>query len=158
MFTKHLPHSCVSLNVIRKMQTNLDGIFNEFFSTVGPKLANDIPVLDNGVTIHDYLGHPNINSIFLNPISEQEVITIVKSCKPKNSKDCDDMYVLSKVIETIVKPLAHIFNLSFSSGIFPDDMKIAKIIPLFKNGRQTGRQFLFYLNSLKFLKSYLVLD
>ena len=28
MFTKHLPHSCVSLNVIRKMQTNLDGIFN----------------------------------------------------------------------------------------------------------------------------------
>ena len=29
MFTKHLPHSCVSLNVIRKMQTNLDGIFND---------------------------------------------------------------------------------------------------------------------------------
>ena len=28
MFTKHLPHSCVSLNVIRKMQMNLDGIFN----------------------------------------------------------------------------------------------------------------------------------
>ena len=47
------------------------------------------------------------------------------------------MYVLSKVIETIVKPLAHIFNLSFSNGIFPDDMKIAKIIPLFKNGRKT---------------------
>ena len=47
------------------------------------------------------------------------------------------MYVLSKVIETIVKPLAHIFNLSFSSGIFPNDMKIAKIIPLFKNGRKT---------------------
>ena len=31
MFSKHLPHSCVSLNVIRKMQTNLDGIF-KFFS------------------------------------------------------------------------------------------------------------------------------
>ena len=28
MFTKHLPHSCVSQNVIRKMQMNLDGIFN----------------------------------------------------------------------------------------------------------------------------------
>ena len=27
MFIKHLPHSCVSLNVIRKMKTNLDGIF-----------------------------------------------------------------------------------------------------------------------------------
>ena len=30
MFSKHLPHSCVSLNVIRKMQTNLDGIFKYF--------------------------------------------------------------------------------------------------------------------------------
>ena len=109
--------------------------FNEFFSTVGPKLANAIPVLDNSVTIHAFLGHHNINSIFLNPISEQEVIYIVKSCKPKNSKDCDElsMYVLSTILETSVKPLAHVFNLSFSSGIFPDDnMNIAKIIPVFK--------------------------
>ena len=29
---------------------------NEFFSTVGPKLANAIPVLDNSVTIHGFLG------------------------------------------------------------------------------------------------------
>ena len=36
-----------------------------------------------------------------------------------------------------MKPLAHIVNLYFSSGIFPDDMKIAKIIPLFKNGGKT---------------------
>ena len=37
----------------------------------------------------------------------------------------------------IAKPLAHIFNLSFSCGIFPDHMKIAKIIPIFKNGQKT---------------------
>ena len=28
----------------------------------------------------------------------------------------------------------HICNLSLSSGVFPDDMKIAKVIPLFKAG------------------------
>ena len=57
----------------------------------------------------------------------------------QNSKDCDDisMYVISKVIVSIAKPLAHIFNLSFSCGIFPDHMKIAKIIPIFKNGQKT---------------------
>ena len=45
-------------------------------------------------------------------------------------------YVLSKVTDQIVKPLqlVHIFNLSFSSGICPSEMKTAKVIPLFKSG------------------------
>ena len=113
--------------------------FNVFFSTIGPKLADSIPILDNGVTIYDYMGQPNKNCMFITPVSENEIITTVKSCKPKHSKDCDDMsmYVVSKVIWPIVKPLAHIFNLSFTSGIFPEDMKIAKVIPLFKNGSKT---------------------
>ena len=36
-----------------------------------------------------------------------------------------------------MKPLAHIVNLSFTSGIFPEDMKIAKVIPWFKNDSKT---------------------
>ena len=47
------------------------------------------------------------------------------------------MYVISKVIVSIAKPLAHIFNSSFSCGVFPDHMKIAKSIPIFKNGQKT---------------------
>ena len=47
------------------------------------------------------------------------------------------MYIISKVIISIAKPLAHIFNFSFSCGVFPDHMKIAKIIPIFKNGQKT---------------------
>ena len=33
-------------------------------------------------------------------------------------------------------PLAHIFNLSLSSGVVPDNMKIAKIVPIFKSGNK----------------------
>ena len=64
------------------------------------------------------MGQQCPNSMFINPVSEDEVVSIIKSCKPKHSKDCDDinMYVLSKVTDQIVKPLVHIFNLSFSSG------------------------------------------
>ena len=77
--------------------------------------------------------------MFLNPVSINEVINIVKTCKPKNSKDCDgeSICIVSRVINQIAKPLAHIFNLSFSCGIFPDHMKIGKIIPLLKNGKKT---------------------
>ena len=112
--------------------------FNTFFATIGPNLANALPATE-GASIGDYVGEHNINSMFLTPDVENEIINIVKLCKPKNSKDCDDisMYVISKVIVSIAKPLAHIFNLSFSCGIFPDHMKIAKIIPIFKNGQKT---------------------
>ena len=85
------------------------------------------------------MGEHNINTMFLTPVVELEIISIVKLCKPNNSKDCDDisMYVIYKFIILIAKPLAHIFYLSFSCGVFPDHLKIAKIIPIFNNGRKT---------------------
>ena len=53
--------------------------------------------------------------------------------------DYDDisMWVLSMIAPQVVKPLVHIFNLSLSTGIFPSEMKIAKDIPLFKNGNKS---------------------
>ena len=33
----------------------------------------------------------------------------------------------------LASPLSHIFNLSFSSGVFPDALKIGKVLPIFKN-------------------------
>ena len=64
---------------------------------------------------------------------------ILKLCKPKYSMDYDDisMWVLSRIAPHVVKPLVHIFNLSFSTGIFPSELKIAKVIPLFKNGNKS---------------------
>ena len=108
--------------------------FNNFFVNVGPNLAKNIPP-----SIYDYMGHQNLNSMFINPVNEAEVIRIIKLCKPKDSMDYDDisMWVLSKIAPQVVKPLVHIFNLSFTTGIFPCEMKIAKVIPLFKNGNKS---------------------
>ena len=33
----------------------------------------------------------------------------------------------------MTSPLTEIINLSFSTGIYPNNLKIAKIIPVFKN-------------------------
>ena len=36
--------------------------------------------------------------------------------------------------QIIAKPLVHLFNLSFSTWVFPDLLKIANVIPIFKKG------------------------
>ena len=36
----------------------------------------------------------------------------------------------------ILAPLTYICNKSFESGVFPDQMKIANILPLFKNSNR----------------------
>ena len=42
--------------------------------------------------------------------------------------------ILKMSQQAIAKPLAHLFHLSFSTGVFPDLLKIANIIPLSKKG------------------------
>jgi hypothetical protein len=44
------------------------------------------------------------------------------------------MPLVKKCLGYFVKPLTHIYNVSFQNEIFPDIMKKAKIRPLFKKG------------------------
>ena len=55
---------------------------------------------------------------------------------PKKSKDMDGISLdLLKSIDTSVcKPLAHIFNLSLKTGVFPDKLKVSRVVPIFKAG------------------------
>ena len=41
------------------------------------------------------------------------------------------------VKESLIQPLLHICNMSLSNGVFPDVLKIARVVPIHKNG-QTG--------------------
>ena len=55
--------------------------------------------------------------------------------KPKIS--CGHVDISTKLVnETIayiIEPLTHIINLSLKTGIFPDKLKIAKVIPIHKS-------------------------
>ena len=42
------------------------------------------------------------------------------------------MSIIKHVSSHIVKPLTHICNISFINCTFPDQMKVAKVIPIFK--------------------------
>ena len=46
------------------------------------------------------------------------------------------MRFVKDIFNHISKPFTYICNLSFKSGIFPDRMKIAKVIPLHKSSEK----------------------
>ena len=48
------------------------------------------------IYIYDYMGYQNHNSMFIHPVTESEIINVVKCCKLKNLMDCNDisMYVV----------------------------------------------------------------
>ena len=74
----------------------------------------------------------------MEPVTEEEIIQLVTNAKSKKSKGHDDlpvdMCLVKKIIPYIVTPLKHIFNTSLQKGIFPDSVKKACVIPLFKSG------------------------
>ncbi len=71
-------------------------------------------------------------------MDEREIVDIVMKCKNKRSFDCNDidMSIVKKVIEGISKPLTYICNPSLQTSTFPNKMKIAKVIPLYKTGNK----------------------
>ena len=114
---------------------NIANSFNTFFTDIGPNLAKNISECpDNKFT--DYLDIPKVHSLFLKPVTSDEIVKIVTKFRNKFSCGIDgvSMSIVKKTISVIAQPLAEICNKSFINGIFPDKMKIAKVIPVFKNG------------------------
>ena len=74
------------------------------------------------------------NSMYINPCTEEEIFKVISGFKSKNSQDTNglSMSLIKQVKESIKMPLNIICNLSFSTGVFPSKMKIAKVLPLFK--------------------------
>ena len=112
--------------------------FNYFFTNVGPKLPAEITNTDNA-NFMDYLHNPILHNFTFKPISEGTTINILDSLKPKSSCGNDGIStkLLKAIKQEICKPLTIIINQSLATGIFPDPLKIAKVIPLYKKGDRT---------------------
>ena len=112
--------------------TKIANCFNNFFTNIGPTLASTININVGNFT--DYLPKRNMNSLFFTPTNENEILNIVRSFKSSRSCGHDglSMHLLKQIIHSLVTPLTHICNLSLSTGIFPNSLKIAKVIPIYK--------------------------
>ena len=108
--------------------------FNNYFVTIGPQLANKININKNPLT---YI-NSTMNSIFIPYINEKDITQVVNSLKNSSAGwDFIPASIAKQSIQSYIKPLTGLINSSFQNGIFPDELKIAKVIPIFKDGDKT---------------------
>ena len=111
--------------------------FNDFYINVGPKLADKIDNSNVTGSFLDYLVDINSSdSMYVHPTSENEIANIVAKFSNKTSTDCYgmSMKLVKNIIGGIIKPITYICNLSMKFGVFPNELKVAKVIPIFKAG------------------------
>ena len=114
---------------------NIANKFNVFFTNIGEKIAKGINY-DGNKNYSHYLNKEIHSSFTLMNIDEAAINKIIYNLPPKSSSGCDGISskLLKVIAPAIIKPLTLLINQVLNTGTFPDKLKIAKVIPIFKKG------------------------
>jgi len=112
--------------------------FNTFFTHIGQSISNTISV--PSTTKNLFATIPQCKpSFFFTPISANEILIEIGQLQDSKSPGLDKIHnKFLKCVSDIIAPfLAESFNNHVNVGKFPDELKIAKIVPVYKNGSRT---------------------
>ena len=107
--------------------------FNKFFTHVGTSLDSKIPTTN--INPISFIKKNYENTMFLTPCHNTEISKIIdqlKICATGWDEVPSTIIKDNKPILTSI--IVHIINLSLTQGHFPEQLKIANIIPIFKAG------------------------
>uniref|UniRef100_A0A1B6LTV8 Reverse transcriptase domain-containing protein n=1 Tax=Graphocephala atropunctata TaxID=36148 RepID=A0A1B6LTV8_9HEMI len=112
----------------------ISNLFNDYYinlvdNEIIPKVThNSMPLPDTSLK--------QSGKFMCEPVNEAELLKIIMAFENKFSTGYDGVpiIVIKHAKDYLVKPLVHLINSSFISGIFPEKLKIAKIRPMHKKG------------------------
>ena len=130
------PKSLKVNNIEVNNEQHIADTFNSYFTNIGQTTNHNVPLVDR--SFKSYLPNPQLNSMFLEPVLPSTVIETIHKLKTKSSSGHDGIStkLIKSTIVNIINPITYIINKSFETGIVPMEMKIAKVIPIFKNNDQ----------------------
>ena len=110
--------------------------FNKYFINIGKQISNQIVPTQS---FQSYLTSPTNKRFKLMEVNDNEIIHIVNNLKNKSSYgyDCISNLLLKRAKNELIKPLTLIINQTINTGIFPEQLKISQVKPLFKKGDST---------------------
>ena len=133
-----------SLNVDGNSVTDPTGIansMNQFFCNVGDELSKDIPDTENSLLMGEHAINPSNATFIFAPVVSEQVALAMNKIKTSHGYGLDEIssFFLKIAMPVLAEPLSQLFNLSLSAGVFPDQWKIARIAPIYKEGHSDIR-------------------
>ena len=100
--------------------------FNEYIISIGEQLADNKKVKSNIIS----------NTFVFAPITIKETTNAIKKLKNGNSTDHDGISnkTIKQTLPVISQPLTELFNQCFDEGYYPSNLKVARVIPIYKDG------------------------
>ena len=108
--------------------------FNEYFTNIAEKLKSTLP---QGMgDAYQFLGNSNLNTLFLEQTNSTEISSIINNLKVKATSDLNVATIkkAASLNSKFSQVITDVINVSFTEGIFPSALKIAKTVPIYKAG------------------------
>ena len=98
----------------------ISNAFNEHFSTIGTRLAREIPLTSDEESIYLENSTENYNNFFFRPTTTSDVFTLLNRLSKTKATGLDNISVrlIRECADIISGPLCDLFNKNLMSGIF----------------------------------------
>ena len=112
-------------------------LLNDYFSEIGQKMAAKIdkPSATNTNSTNPSIANRS-KSFFFKPVTTTDILTYIQQLNVNKSAGPEDIPIkIIKMSASVIAPvLEHLFNKCLINGVFPDSLKIGKIVPIHKKG------------------------
>jgi hypothetical protein len=114
-------------------KNTIASLFNQYYTQIGPKLADTIRIPDN-ISFDIYLRNHIPKEFKFKPVECNEILKVIDSLKCKTSLGYDGMSTvfLKNIKMELCDILKTMVNQCLVTGIFPDKLKVARVIPIYK--------------------------
>ena len=110
--------------------------FNDYFSDIGPNLASKID--SSNYNFETYVKNGKSEFAAFQPVTVSHVCRLLLGLSGNKATGIDKISckIIKKAAPIISDSLTLIFNQAITLSSFPDEWKMAKVVPLFKNGQR----------------------
>ena len=116
--------------------------FNKYFCNIAAKLKSEpslSPAKFCQKQFTSYLKNSCSKSIYLRDPDSSEINSIIKKLKNKSTSDSSTAALkTANTVPLFQETMAKLISSSFTEGIFPHQLKLAKVIPIHKSGKRTN--------------------
>ena len=114
--------------------------FNDYFCNIASNLKSQIASRNAAPSqsFENFLTDPVTNTIYLKPVDSGEVFKIINNMKNKATLDTKvSALKIANSSPKFTETLAKLITSSFEQGIFPQTLKLARVVPVHKGGSKT---------------------